>query len=888
MTYYNYVLFIIVVDPSIPTYVHHKTWMFLKLLAIGITVFIIVFMLLLAYPPLVDQYAWQLREVYNKTLGRFKDSNINKYPAAGPSAFRKNMMPFIPLISIKITNYSKNDADYLHRASVEELLQNDEKEKIQFDDILKPVSQKRLRFVLIEGEPGIGKSTLAQNLVLTWVKRSDKILSNFKIVIFIQLRFKIYQEGNEMANLFIKTKQKIDMEKLQAEIESSEGAGVLWILDGFDELPSDLRNNDESIFVQLIKGDIFPKSTVIVTSRPVATHLLLEFIYDDDTKHISIRGFDPNSTLEYAFKYFGGSSMVSEFYFYYNGNPTIERMLYNPMNCYIVCTIFKNLTDNRPQHHQTTMTWLYNEYVRILLKRHLLDSRAAKMTSNIPKHVILKSNFNSTDNITLNLSNYWKSFSYLLERAHDGARKQKYIFGNEFINIEKLSMMDTIISFSATAADQYESSSFIHTTLQEYLAAIYLVNNPESCNFTYNELENNQNLKVVVTFYTGLQQMIGRKLDSATVSLLLKYVVLDYQNEEVKVSQLMLRCLYEHSSLFNHTDFSFLNYYKITPSTNFRHIVKPLTLFDYFICGYILAHHDIVIYTLFRNLHDVKYFNKGLELQHVKGRLNLVIIHFGIKVLNEILNEVPRSVPVALFLSCRFSKDDNSCCQFLSNISKFELLQGLTLRDIKLSCSASVEPSLLELQNFKSLVIYLNRYDFSDNDLKVTKKLIAPGRPVKNLYLESQSAINRKTLKLIVQTSLKKLELKRWTQSNSNCKNVENVVWYNSSNSLKITGSWHNILHILSVMPSINLTTLTLYPSVKTKSQCSSLIHIELVSNFILRGNLRMLYSTLKRSYAALESLILKLYRTHIKNCYKVKLNNLIHARVIVNAWSII
>ena len=869
-------------DPSIPTNAP-QTWMFLELLAISITIFIVVFMLLLAYPPLIDQYAWQLREVYNKTLGRFKDPNINKYPAAGPSAFKN--MPFIPLISIKIKSYSKNDASYLHRASVEDLLQNDKMEKVQFEDILKPVSQKRLRFVLIEGEPGIGKSTLAQKLVLTWVERSDKILSNFKIVIFIQLRFKIYQEGNEIANLFIKTKKKIDMKKLKAEIESSEGTGVLWILDGFDELPNDLRNNDRSIFVQLIKGDIFPKSTVIVTSRPGATDFFLVFIYENDAKHISIRGFDPNSTLEYVFKYFGGTSMVSEFYFYYSGNPMIERMLYNPMNCYIVCTIFKNLTDNRLQHHQTTMTWLYNEYVRILLKRHLLDTRAAKMNSTIPKHVILKSDFNSTDNMTLNLSNYWKSFSYLFKKAYDGVREQKYIFENELINIEKLSMMDTIISFSAT--DSYESSSFIHTTLQEYFAAIYLINNPKSCNYTYNELENNQNLKVVVTFYTGLLQMIGRKLDSATVSLLLNYVVINYQNEEVKVSQLMLRCLYEHGSLFNHTDFSFLNYYTIMTSTNFRHIIKPLTLFDYFICGYILAHHDIVIYTLFRNLHDVRYFNKGLELHHVKGRLNLLIIHFEVKMLNEILNEVPRFVPVILFLFCRFSNDDNSCCQFLSNISKFELLQGLTLRDIKLSCSAAVEPSLLELQNLKSLVIYLNRYDFSDNDLKVTKKLIAPGRPVKKLYIESQCAINRKTLKLIVQTSLKKLELKRWAQSNSNCRNVDNVVWYNSSNNLEITGSWHNILHILSLMPSINLTTLTLYPSVKTKSQCSSLIHIELVSNFILRGNLRMLYSTLKRSYA-LESLILKLYHTHIKNCYKVKLNNLIHARVSVNAWSII
>ncbi|XP_011409441.1 PREDICTED: NACHT, LRR and PYD domains-containing protein 3-like, partial [Amphimedon queenslandica] len=232
---------------------------------------------------------------------------------------------------------------------------------------------KRLRFVLIEGEPGIGKSTLAKELTLRWVRQTDEYLTYYRIVILIPLRLETNQKAKTIEDLLIDG-EDIDETAVMLSINETKGAGVLWILDGFDELPHHLRTSVSSIFIKLIKGDILPKSTVIVTSRHAATDPLLTFL-EDDSKHIALRGFGPNETIQYAFRYFQDREILQEFYSYYRGNTMIENMLYNPMTCFIMCTVFNEFILTNNTKYPTTMTGVYNYYVRALLKRHLIDAK---------------------------------------------------------------------------------------------------------------------------------------------------------------------------------------------------------------------------------------------------------------------------------------------------------------------------------------------------------------------------------------------------------------------------------------------------------------------------------------------------------------------------------
>ena len=81
-----------------------------------------------------------------------------------------------------------------------------------------------------------------------------------------------------------------EMSQRAASMSANDGGGILFILDGWDELPSEYRQN--SIFHQLIKPELSQKnplheSAVIVTSRPIASGDLQRVV----SSQVEILGF---------------------------------------------------------------------------------------------------------------------------------------------------------------------------------------------------------------------------------------------------------------------------------------------------------------------------------------------------------------------------------------------------------------------------------------------------------------------------------------------------------------------------------------------------------------------------------------------------------------------
>ena len=729
----------------------------------------------------IDQYAIQLRDMYTERLEKCTDPDFNKYPADG------RCVPFISIISIIVKKYSQNY--WLHQDNVEELQQDGDIKKIQIVDILKPVTDKQLRFVLIEGEPGIGKSTLAKELALRWAKKSDQLLSNYAIVIFIPLRLETYHKAKTIEDLFIDV-EDINMTRVKSEIKKKKGAGILWILDGFDELPSNLREN-KSVFIRLIKGEILYKSTVIVTGRPVASVPLLDFLENNSSKCISLRGFDSNKILEYASIYFDNNEVnVSKFKDYYSGNPVIESMMYNPMTCYIVCTIFNDIIMAKGTQYPKTMTSLYNYYVRMLLKRHLIYSKLVNRDYNMSEHLIVQ-----TDFINPVLESIWKNFTLLSKIAYDGVMKQKYVFGNELHNITKLSMMDTIVSLSKF--DKDESSSFIHTTLQEYFAAIYIANNPK-LNLTYHDRYNNPNLEVVLTFYVGILKMVEREVDNITMDILKRSFREDRKNNRLFIDNLLCKCLYEHDSLMDF--FGFQHSYKW--------VVRPRTKFDFFILGYLVAAHNITYEVTFNSLYQLHAFKGGLQFRsnvHVNGKLIIKIMSNTMWDLKEFFF-IPSHAIIA-FIGYEKSHQSKffisvlSACKF---ISQFRLLREFSIK-MDFSCSSEKVHPLLELKALYKLTLQF-KYNVRDYDIKLLNQLTAPGRPLKVLHINCFDFCARQFPRLMQpQFSLEELKIN------------DILFWHKSSNSLVISYGYQ-IIEISPAIP-VKLTSVTSLTYVKIKKK---------------------------------------------------------------------
>ena len=101
--------------------------------------------------------------------------------------------------------------------------------------------------ILIEGAPGSGKSTLSVHICQRWGK--GELFQQFTIVILVQLRDPAVQRAQTIADLLPVENDAVAQE-LATELIATNGRGVLWVLDGWDELP--IKIQQESIFRKLL------------------------------------------------------------------------------------------------------------------------------------------------------------------------------------------------------------------------------------------------------------------------------------------------------------------------------------------------------------------------------------------------------------------------------------------------------------------------------------------------------------------------------------------------------------------------------------------------------------------------------------------------------------
>ena len=412
------------------------------------------------------------------------------------------------------------------------------------------------KVILLEGAPGCGKSTLSVYICQQWEK--GQLFNQFKIVILIQLRDPAVRNAKDLADL-LPCPDTTTAQQIAARMLANKCKDVLFILDGWDELPSNLRKN--SIFHQLVqpklsRSNLLCKSTVIVTSRPIASGDLHQVV----SSRIEILGF----TAEELHQFFteclkGDTKAVNTLLERIEENPELAGSCYLPLNATILVHLFKSDRNTLP----TTLYGIFSSLILNCIKRHLKLRTQNKDMS-----------IESLDQLPEFAK---KPFSVLCQLAYDGVMEDKIIFISLPADVNTLSLLQGVKSF--IGRENAVSYNFLHLSIQELLAAWYIATQlPASEQVSkFNKLFDKSRFSAVFRFYAAITQLKTPGIKDVVIRVA--------RNKEVKSLLVsLLHCLHEAQD----ASLCVSVVQQLQHGLDLRGMT--LTLSDCFCIGYFLAH----------------------------------------------------------------------------------------------------------------------------------------------------------------------------------------------------------------------------------------------------------------------------------------------------------
>ena len=414
----------------------------------------------------------------------------------------------------------------------------------------------RRRCILIEGAPGVGKSTLAWKLCHKWGK--GKILQQYRVVLLLRLREKRVRQVKTEKDMF-----KLHKPIATKELCESHGERVLLVLDGWDELPVELRGKD-SFFLDLLQGQVLPDAAVLVTSRPHASEIIVTECGDCVFQHIQIAGFTEDNVQAFVGSNIGEDpELLQDFNTYLDSYPHIKSMMYNPLNAAIVVQVYKDC-HNQKVIIPKTMTELYSSLTRSLLLRYLKE------------HLKYGFGFDQFSDLPPDVH---KKLCIVSKLAYEGiTNQQQVIFDNLPDDFDSLGLMQCVPDLYVDVG-AVMSYNFLHLTIQEYFAAYHMSQQSTEEQVKMLKLyQNDTSMKMVLKFFAGLTNFDGIS-DDFLISLL---TISDLVNNVLVLSVDGIHFLFEarhRINVFNTQSQVYNKFYSLDSSP-----------FDYYVIGYVISY----------------------------------------------------------------------------------------------------------------------------------------------------------------------------------------------------------------------------------------------------------------------------------------------------------
>ena len=353
--------------------------------------------------------------------------------------------------------------------------------------------------VLIEGEPGIGKTSYCQKLAYDWATRQgcewDKSFPRVEVLLLLRCR------EIECSCIWKAIEVQILPGGIEPEVRDTfiqflqeNPSKVLLVLDGLDEAdPVKLK-----LVLKLVQRELLPGCCIVLTSRHEAESNIRPYI---DTL-LEIVGFTTTDADCFIRRYFyqSDNQHLAEKLIGQLKSDDLYELTRNPLNPLLLCVIFEDLNGVLPN----SRTELYIEIVLFVLRRY----------EN-------KKDFSSSDEDLLLV--YKKELMILGTMALDSLRKGELYFEDHQGDF-KQSLVPKFGFVSIQAGGSKRAPcpryAFFHKSFQEFFSAFFLAFSMIDGTMDYESVANieyEMELREVFRFMAGIVAMHSKEIAESIV-----------------------------------------------------------------------------------------------------------------------------------------------------------------------------------------------------------------------------------------------------------------------------------------------------------------------------------------------------------------------------------